>query len=108
MTYDDIRKLYIESGQSIKMLAISSREQAIIHFVNKNRKATAGDIAVEFFCSIQNASTSLKRLCEKGYMYRTEGSHSSGGLEYEYSVRTEVGGKSRVKTISNTSAHENR
>lgn len=104
ITLDYIRELYMQRPALMASLKITEREGAIIHFVRKERKATAAQVADEFGISIQNASTSLKRLYEKGYLSRGELTHETGGIEYSYSFR--VGKESNVKTLSNTPAQK--
>lgn len=87
ITLDYIRELYMQTPALMAYLKITEREGAIIHFVRKERDATSVMVADEFGLSIQNASTSLKRLHEKGYLFRKEISHETGGIEYSYSFR---------------------
>lgn len=83
----DQLRAYIKANLSeVKTLIISSGDAKIIEFLELG-EATASEVAAVFCCSLQSASTRLKKLFNIGYLGRTSTIQDSGGVEYRYYVK---------------------
>jgi DNA-binding MarR family transcriptional regulator len=86
-TADDIRAMMLNNKDQIDRLRISDLERSMFNYIDGFECVHAVEIAKRFNISIQNASTRLKRLFDKGYLVRVELSSPTGGVEYQYHTR---------------------
>lgn len=56
----------------------------IMDFVLQRRTVCTSDVAIHLGITVPNASTTLKKLQDQGYMIRTEERAPTGGIEYVY------------------------
>jgi len=84
MKKSDIRKIILRNQPLVKFLMLTERQVNIIILTRDRGKVTSSVVAWFFKISIQNASTQLKRITEKGYLRKTETISKSGGIEYIY------------------------
>lgn len=56
----------------------------IVEFVLSRSTVSVSEVAINLDISVPNASTTMKRLQEQGYMVRTEERAPTGGIEYFY------------------------
>lgn len=63
-------------------LTLASRK--VVDFVLARSTVSVSEVAIHLDISVPNASTTLKRLKEQGYMVRTEERAPTGGIEYFY------------------------
>lgn len=98
---DCLMRLYLKNRDEYKRFTISKRQVDIVNYVIASFKCFSVDVAENFGISVQSASTQLKRLCDIGYLERSELSSESGGIEFEYSCRIK---QRPAITICNTPA----
>lgn len=85
MNKDNIRKTILENHSTIKELMLSDRQIEIIKSAGLG--LTSIMIAGCYDITINNASSQLKKLYDKGYLSREEFISESGGIEYIYKRR---------------------
>ncbi len=81
---DDLRKIIRENQPRIKSLMITGGQNSVVDACDIDGGLSACDLSEMDRCSIQSASTGLRRLHDLGYLRREEFSQSSGGSEYRY------------------------
>jgi len=84
-TDEQVRNFFFNCPEhKIDAMKISGREREILGYVRRTHGVSSKDVADVYGVSVQNASTTLKRLLEKGYLKRVEILATTGGLEYIY------------------------
>jgi len=84
-TDEQVRDFFFHCPEhKIDAMKISGREREILAYVRRTHGVGSKDVADVYGVSVQNASTTLKRLLEKGYLKRVEVLATTGGLEYIY------------------------
>ena len=86
---DKIKRTIMENPRLVRELMISEEQESLVRFVDFRGDVTARDVARRLAISIQNASTRLKVLCDKGYLWREQLKQSSGGHEYRYKSKVD-------------------
>lgn len=80
------RQAYLKNFNRSKYLAISNAEFKLLQFIELNKVTDATELAHAFQKSVQQTSTQLKRLLDKGYLVRKDITDPSGGRLFEYSI----------------------
>ncbi len=79
-----LMKLFLECPNYVREVVITDHQIGLINEIQDWGEADARELADHKNCSIQNASSQLKRLWEKKYLTREEVVSKSGGVEYRY------------------------
>jgi len=82
-----IRRLSVRSSKEIKQHLITKREQIIIRMVDENNSLYSLELSDSLNISIQNATTSLKSLYDKGWLVRKREVDPTGGNIYFYRLK---------------------
>lgn len=82
-------KQLVSDGYSgdIKKILMSDDQFRVFEWVSKNNEVYTSELASDFGISIQNASSKLSVLWEKGYLRREVVPALSGGTEYLWGVK---------------------
>jgi predicted transcriptional regulator len=87
----DIRNFILDNISEIKKMILTEKQMNLVQAVIERdkyhgMKTSAFDVSVETETSIQNASTRLKNLYDKGWLSRVEREDPSGGIYFAYFV----------------------
>lgn len=63
---------------------ISNSATSLLEYVLRNRRVGTAAVAADLDISVPNASTRLKKLVTDGYIWRSEETADSGGIEFQY------------------------
>lgn len=82
---NQVRREVMAGRQSaVRELIINDDQIDLIRRIGQQRKITAAELANEDGLTIQNASSSLERLHQSGYLVRRSVGRSSGSIVYVY------------------------
>ncbi len=74
----------------VKSLLLTHNDVDLLKYIRKELRVTPGKLAGYRDVNVNNASTKLKKLFEQGYLSRVEVKSSSGGVEYVYSISSDL------------------
>lgn len=80
----DIRQYIVSKPDVVRGLCLGPREVEVFRFVSKKEPVLASEIADAFDLQPSNASMVMRKLFQKGYVYRESVCQESGGYEYQY------------------------
>ena len=83
-TIQEIREYWFAYGSTIRELALTSHQQAIIDTVISQDEVDSSFIAKDIGTTVQSASNQLKNLYRRGYLSRREIIDESGGNKFIY------------------------
>lgn len=87
----ELRQIYFSNLRLVSEMKISQVEQAALRWIAKQSSGvTAAQTADKYKVSVNNVSTRLKSLYDKGYLIRRELKSSSGGIEFVYWIAEEL------------------
>ena len=92
MNNKNLRKIIYENNRIIRPLLLSRQQAKIMNLANvfsggitsASLSEFTDDLSRHHTISIQNASTQLRKLYDKGYLIREKLPNKSGGFEYRY------------------------
>jgi predicted transcriptional regulator len=84
MTDDELRKLLLTHRNRVAGLKLSGREYDVFWLAVSRMGVTAPYLATRWDISVQNATTTLARMFQKGYLIRSNIGDPSGGIMFEY------------------------
>lgn len=84
MNESEIRKAIIYENEDVRYLIISAHAAKLMKRIIKWGTITTSEFSERSEISIQNASSQLKALFNKGYLLRKEVISKTGGIEYVY------------------------
>jgi len=86
MTKDEMRLVLMNNREDVLELMPSLREIQIMRMVERHKFAFSSDVSLWFDISLQNASTQLRKLHQKGYLSRMEITDPTGGTIFKYNM----------------------
>ena len=79
-----LRKIILENNARITKFRLSAHRADLVGYIRNGGPTGSSDISKMFDIPLQSVSTTLKTLCDLGYLKRREVDSETGGREYLY------------------------
>lgn len=85
-----LMRLILTDREAARNKLLSERDIKIVNFISKRQSITSLDLMLFLKCSIENASSTVKRLYTKKYLTRVDVGDPTGGSLHLYTINSEL------------------